>query len=78
VLDYIAHWAGSYGFVRHSRIQYRFPPFEGDASFLDAEVTGIREEPTLGVHLVTLEMTMTNQDGAVMAKGPVEVQLPDP
>jgi hypothetical protein len=25
---------------------------------------------------VTLEVTMTNQDGSVMAKGPVEVELP--
>jgi hypothetical protein len=78
VLDYVAHWAGDNGFVRHSRIQYRFPPFEGDATLLDAEVTGVREDMTLGAHLVTLDVTMTNQDGAVMAKGPVEVQLPDP
>ena len=41
-------------------------------------VTGIREDVTIGAHIVTLEVTMTNQDGAVMAKGPAEVQLPDP
>ena len=29
-----------------------------------------------GPGLVTLEVTMTNQDGSVMAKGPVEVELP--
>lgn len=78
VLDYAAHWAGDHGFVRHSRIQYRFPPFEGDVSLLDAEVVDKREDATLGVHLVTLELVMTNQDGAVLAKGPVEVQLPHP
>jgi N-terminal half of MaoC dehydratase len=78
VLDYAAHWAGDHGFVRHSRIQYRFPPFEGDASLLDAEVVDKREDPTLGAHLVTLDFVMTNQDGAVLAKGPVEVQLPHP
>lgn len=78
VLDYAAHWAGDHGFVRHSRIQYRFPPFEGDASLLDAEVVDKREDATLGAHLVTLELVMTNQDGAVLAKGPVEVRLPHP
>ncbi|MFY9587435.1 MAG: MaoC family dehydratase N-terminal domain-containing protein [Actinomycetota bacterium] len=78
VLDYAAHWAGDHGFVRHSQIQYRFPPFEGDASLLDAEVVDKREDATLGVHLVTLEFVMSNQDAAVLAKGPVEVQLPHP
>jgi acyl dehydratase len=78
VLDYVAHWAGDHGFVRHSRIQYRFPPFESDLTLLDGEVTGKHEDPTLGAHLVTVEVTMTNQDGAVMAKGPVTVQLPQP
>ena len=78
VLDYVAHWAGDHGFVRHSRIQYRFPPFEGDATLLDATVTGKREDATLGGHLVELEVVMSNQDGAVLAKGPVEVQLPHP
>jgi hypothetical protein len=78
VLDYAAHWAGDHGFVRHSRIQYRFPPFEGDTSILDAVVIDKHEDPTAGTHLVTLEVEMTNQDGAVLAKGPVEVQLPHP
>jgi hypothetical protein len=35
-----------------------------------------REDATLGAHLLTIELVMTNQDGAVLAKGPVEVQLP--
>ena len=78
VLDYVAHWAGDHGFVRHSKIQYRFPPFEGDASLLDAVVTDKREDATTGAHLVILDFTMSNQDGAVLAKGPVEVQLPQP
>ena len=78
VLDYAAHWAGDHGFVRHSAIQYRFPPFTDDASILDAEVVDKREDKTLGAHLVTLDVVMSNQDGAVLAKGPVEVQLPQP
>ena len=69
---------GPEGFIRHSRIQYRFPPFTDDASLLDAEVVDKREDATLGAHLVTLEVVMSNQDGAVLAKGPVEVELPNP
>jgi acyl dehydratase len=77
VLDYLAHWAGDRGFVRHSAVQYRFPSFEGDATFLDGEVIAKRVDDTLGAKIVTVEMTMTNQDGSVMAKGPVEVELPE-
>lgn len=76
VLDYANYWAGHEGFVRHSNVQYRFPAFEGDVTYLDGEVTATRDDETLGALLVTLEVTMTTQDGAVMAKGPVEVQLP--
>jgi acyl dehydratase len=75
-LDYIAFWAGALGFVRHSNVQYRFPPFEGDVSFLDAEVVDKRLDETLGAHLAVLDLVMKNQDGAVMAKGTVEVELP--
>jgi acyl dehydratase len=76
VLDYVGYWAGHGGFVRHSNVQYRFPAFEGDVTYLDAEVTGKRVDDLIGYGLVTLEVVMTTQDGAVMAKGPVEVQLP--
>ena len=77
VLDYAAHWAGDDSYVRHSNVQYRFPPFEGDVSVLDATVTDVRDDPMLGAPVVTIDLVMTNQDGAVMAKGPVEVQLPE-
>jgi acyl dehydratase len=77
VLDYVGYWAGHEGFVRHSNVQYRFPAFDGDVTYLDAEVTGKRLDDTIGAPLVTLEVVMTTQDGAVMAKGPVEVQLPE-
>ena len=77
VLDYVGYWAGHHGFVRHSNVQYRFPAFDGDVTYLDAEVTGKRLDDTLGAPLATLEVVMSTQDGAVMAKGPVEVQLPE-
>jgi hypothetical protein len=76
VLDYVAAWAGDSGYVRHSNVQYRFPAFDGDLTLLDAEVTEARHDPLLGAGLVTLEVTMTNQDGSIMAKGPVTVELP--
>ncbi len=77
VLDYVGAWAGDSAFVRHSAVQYRFPAFDGDLTLLDAEVTAARHDTTLGTGVATLEVTMTNQDGTVMAKGPVEVELPD-
>ncbi len=76
-LNYVAYWAGDAGFIRHSNIQYRFPPFEDDATLLDGEVVNKEHDTTLGVPIVTVELTMTNQDGAVLAKGPIEVELPE-
>jgi acyl dehydratase len=76
-LNYVAYWAGDAGFIRHANLQYRFPPFEGDASLLDGEVVDTRHDAELGVPIVTVELTMTNQDGAVLAKGPIEVELPE-
>jgi len=75
-LDFVAYWAGARAFVRHSSIQYRFPPFEGDVTFLDGEVVGTRVEPLLGVPLASVKVTFTNQDGNVLASGTVEVELP--
>jgi acyl dehydratase len=76
VLDYVGMWAGDRGLTRHSAVQYRFPAFEGDVTYLDGEVTATRHDPTLGAGVVTIELVMTTQDGAVMAKGPVEVEIP--
>ncbi len=76
VLDYVAAWAGDGAIIRHSNMQYRFPAFDGDLTLIDAEVTAARHDAMLGAPLVTLDVTMTNQDGSLMAKGPVEVELP--
>ncbi len=75
ILDYVSGWAGAQGSIRHSNIQYRFPPFEGDLSILDGTVIAKREEPSFDAALVSVEVVMSNQDGTVMAKGPVEVEL---
>lgn len=75
-LNYVAFWAGHDGFIRHSLLQYRTPPFVGDVTFVDGTVADRREDDVLGVGMVTVDVTMTNQDGAVVAAGPVEVELP--
>jgi acyl dehydratase len=75
-LDYIAMWAGDHALIRHSNVQYRFPYFEDDVTFMDAEVVDKQEDRRLGSSLVIVDLTMSNQDNAVLAKGPVEVELP--
>ena len=74
-LDYVAYWAGAHAFLRHSNIQYRFPPFEGDATLIDGEVTDVRIDALLGVPVATVKVVMTNQDGGTLASGSVEVEL---
>jgi acyl dehydratase len=75
-LNWAAHWAGDDGFLRHAAYQYRFPPFEGDITLLDGAVVDKRDDVDLGVPVVTVEMRMTNQDGTVLAQGPVDIELP--
>jgi acyl dehydratase len=75
VLDYAAYWAGDSGFIRHAKIDYRFPVFEGDVTFIDGEVTDARFDPLLGVQVASLRIKMTNQDGTVMSTGGAVVEL---
>jgi acyl dehydratase len=74
--DYLANWAGEAGFVRHARTQYRNPAFTGDVTYLDGEVTGKFVNDRTGATTAQVSYTMTNQKGAVMAKGVAEVELP--
>ena len=76
-LNYVAHWAGDAGFIRHSKLQYRFPPFEGDLTLLNAEVADKGRDADLAIDLVTLALTLTNQHAVVIAQGNVEVELPE-
>jgi acyl dehydratase len=76
VTDYVAHWAGHDGFVRYSNASYRGPAYEGDVTYLDAEVVERQEESTWGTPLVRLSVKMTNQDGATLATAKVDVELP--
>jgi acyl dehydratase len=75
VLDYAAAWAGEYGFITHSNVQYRSPAFEGDATYLDGRVVDKRPGKSAAAGVAQVEVTMTNQRGIVLAKGPVEVEL---
>jgi hypothetical protein len=75
ILDYVAAWAGEWGFITHSNASYRNPAFTGDATFLDGEVVDVRVERRRH-HIATVKVEMRNQDDAVMATGTVDVELP--
>jgi acyl dehydratase len=75
VLDYVAAWAGEWGFITHSNASYRNPAFTGDATFLSGEVVDTRVERKRR-HLVTVRVELRNQDDAVMATATVDVELP--
>jgi acyl dehydratase len=74
VLDYVASWAGEHALITHNNIQYRSPAFEGDVTYLDGKVVQKRPGPD-GRTYADLDITMTNQKGVVLAKGPVEVRF---
>jgi hypothetical protein len=76
VLDYVSNWAGEQGFVTHSNIQYRHPPFVGDVTYLDAYVDETQSGAENGDGLVRLMVQMTTNAGVQMARGSVEVRSP--
>jgi hypothetical protein len=76
ILDYLANWVGEWGEVLHSNMQYRFPAFTGDVTWLDGEVVEVRWDDAFQSALAVVEVVMTNHKGAVMAKGRAEVRLP--
>jgi acyl dehydratase len=75
VLDYVAAWAGEWGFITSSSASYRNPAFTGDATFLTGEVVD-KQVRRRRKHVVTVRVEMRNQDDAVMCTGRVEVELP--
>jgi acyl dehydratase len=75
MLDYVAAWAGEWGFITHADLRYRGPALTGDASFLSGVVTGVREERRR-VHVADVEVKMIDQDDKVQATGKIAVQLP--
>lgn len=75
ILDYVASWAGEWGFITHSNASYRNPAFTGDATFIDGEVIDVRVERKRH-HIAEVKVEMRNQDDAIMATGTVDVELP--
>ena len=75
ILDYVAAWAGEWGFITHSNASYRNPAFTGDATFIDGEVIDVRVERRRH-HIAEVKVEMRNQEDAIMATGTVEVELP--
>jgi hypothetical protein len=75
IIDYVAYWAGDDGYIRHAKIDYRSPTFEGDVALIDGEVQEVRYDPVIGADLAVVKVRMVNQDNTVLASGYVEVQL---
>jgi hypothetical protein len=78
VLDYLENWAGEWGLVRHSMVQYRNPAFTGDVTYIEGRVSEKGVDPDTRWKLVTIQVTMSNQKGAQMARGYADVELADP
>ena len=76
ILDYLSNWAGEWGEVVHSKMQYRSPALTGDVTYLDGEVTALGKETESGQPLATVAVKMTNQRQEVMASGEAELRLP--
>ncbi|HET6874970.1 MAG TPA: MaoC family dehydratase N-terminal domain-containing protein [Acidimicrobiales bacterium] len=78
VLDFVAAWAGEWGYITHSNSSYRNPAFTGDATYIRGTVVDKSEERRgrRTLFIATVAVEMTNQEGAVMAKGRVDVSLP--
>jgi acyl dehydratase len=74
--DYVAFWAGSDGYIRHSKSQFRAPAFEGDVTYVEAEVSAKTAQSAFGMPTVTVQTKLTNQEGAVLVDATLEVELP--
>jgi acyl dehydratase len=75
IIDYVAAWAGEWGFITHSEARYRNPAFTGDATYISGRVTGTAVHRRRS-HRVTVAVDMCNQQDATLAHATVEVELP--
>jgi len=74
--DYLAYWAGHDGMVRHTKVAFRAPYFEGDVTYVDGEVIGKEASSAWGVPLIAIKLQMTNQDSTLLVDGTAEVEVP--
>lgn len=75
ILDYLAGWAGEWGFVVHSNCSYRGPAFTGDITIFNATVIDKLVDDQ-GRPIVQVDFKMTNQLGTTMATARAEIELP--
>lgn len=76
IVDYLAGWAGEWGYVVHCNSQYRGPAFTGDITIQTGEIVDKMTDEN-GRKLVQIKSKMANQDGTVMATCVAEVELPE-
>jgi len=76
ILDTLANWAGEWGEIVHSNMQYRAPALTGDVTSLEGDVVGLTHDDPSGQPLARVKMVMTNQRQEIMAQGHAEVRLP--
>jgi hypothetical protein len=76
VIDYVANWIGEWGEITHAAISLRAPAFTGDVSFSNGEVKSI--DKNQDHEAAKVDVLMTNQADAVVAKATVQVRLPAP
>jgi acyl dehydratase len=77
MVDTVAYWSGSDGYVWHSKSQFRSPAFEGDLTYVDGEVVDkIEKSEFNGKPVVVVQIVMKQQDGETILKGKAEVELP--
>jgi hypothetical protein len=76
VVDYLANWAGDWGFVRHHKTQFRNPALTANVTYLTGEVTNKWIDEQFGHAVVELTYDMSTHTGTQMAKGVAEVELP--
>jgi hypothetical protein len=75
VLDYFSGWAGEWGMLRHSAVNYRGPTLEGDITIMNGAVIDKMVDDE-GRRLVQVDCKMTNQNGATGATARAEIELP--
>ncbi len=75
-LDYLGSWAGEWGFVEHSKCQYRAPALVGDVTYMKGTVTAKSDALDRSQGRVHIDFLTTNQRDEVLVRGSGEVLLP--
>jgi acyl dehydratase len=76
ILDYVSNWGGEWADIQHSDMKYRAPALTGDVTYLDGEVTEVDYDRKSSRPRVNIRVSMTNQLGALLAAGDVQILLP--